>query len=66
MKRANHSTRLKETTKQPKPEPSAETSKHPKDARDDPEQLAENQQELGVGEDHETDAMEGGGRGTFP
>lgn len=75
MKRSKHGTRLQDTPKhkepaEPAPEttlvPTPETGKHPRDARDDPEQLEENQQDLGVGEDHETDAMEEGGRGTFP
>jgi hypothetical protein len=68
MKRANHSTQLKGSTKhkQPPEQPAQQTGKHEGDAREDEGQLAENQQELGVGEDHKTDDMEQGGRGTFP
>ena len=36
------------------------------DARRDPEQLKRNQERLGVGSDHRTDAMKKGKRGTFP
>jgi hypothetical protein len=66
-KRANHSTQLDETTKHQKP-PSraAQTGKNPADAREDDEKLAENQRHLGVDEDHKTEDMEKGGRGTFP
>jgi hypothetical protein len=66
MKRANHSTQLKGSTKQPHGQPSPQTGKHEGDAREDQDQLAENQQELAVGEDHKTEDMEKGGRGTFP
>lgn len=67
MRRANHSTPLGSDAKHEKPpEPAAQTGKNPKDARDDEEQLAENQEELGVGGDHQTDDMERGHRGTFP
>ena len=37
-----------------------------RDGRHDPEQLKENQSRLGVGPEHETDAMKRGHRGTFP
>lgn len=67
MKRANHSMQLKGSTKHKQPpEPAPQTGKHDGDAREDESQLAENQQELGVGEDHKTEEMEEGGRGTFP
>ena len=67
MKRANHGTKLQGTPKHNKPpEPGAETGKNPRDAREDPEQLEQNQDELGVGDDHKTEDMEEGGRGTFP
>jgi len=67
MKNANHGTKLTGSTKHKKPpEPADETTKNPKDARDDEGQLRENQDELGVGPDHETDEMEQGNRGTFP
>lgn len=36
------------------------------DARQDPDKLKENQQRLGVGPEHKTDAMKKGHRGTFP
>ena len=65
MKRANHGTKLQGTRKhQNPPEPSAQTGKNPNDAREDDETLAENQQDLGVADDHKTDEMEN--RGTFP
>jgi hypothetical protein len=68
MKRANHGTNLKGKPKNPKaPDlPPQKTGKLEGDAREDDRQLAENQQELGVGEDHKTEEMEEGGRGTFP
>ncbi|HYC46621.1 MAG TPA: hypothetical protein VED01_14200 [Burkholderiales bacterium] len=67
MKRSNHGTRLEEEAKHKKPpEPAAQTGKNEKDARGDDQQLAENQEELRVGDDHKTPAMERGGRGTFP
>jgi len=67
MKRANHSTQLKGSEKhKDRPEPAAQTGKNEHDARDDDRKLAENQQELGVGEDHKTEEMENGNRGTFP
>ena len=67
MKRSNHGTKLDDAAKHKKPpEPAAQTGKNPKDARDDEAQLEENQEELGVGDDHQTDEMEKGSRGTFP
>ena len=67
MKRSNHGTKLEGTAKHQKPpEAAAQTGKNPKDAREDEAQLHENQEELGVGEDHQTDDMEQGNRGTFP
>jgi hypothetical protein len=36
------------------------------DARRNPEQLKRNQERLGVGSDHRTEAMKKGKRGTFP
>lgn len=67
MKRAEHSTKLQGTPKHEKPpEPAAQTGKNPNDARGDEEQLKQNQQDLGVDDDHKTDAMEEGHRGTFP
>jgi hypothetical protein len=67
MKRANHSTPLKDEPKHTKPaEPAPQTGKNENDARGDEDKLTQNQQELGVGEDHKTPAMERGGRGTFP
>ena len=66
-KRANHSTPLEEHTKHEKPpEPAAQTGKNERDARGDEGKLHKNQQELGVGEDHKTEEMEKGSRGTFP
>ena len=66
-KRANHSTQLDETIKHEKPpEPAAQTGKNERDARDDEGKLHRNQKELGVGEDHKTEEMEKGSRGTFP
>jgi hypothetical protein len=67
MKRANHGTKLQGTPQQtPAEPPAAQTGRKPGDARGDDEQLAENQQDLGVGDDHKTEDMEEGGRGTFP
>jgi hypothetical protein len=67
MKRANHGTKLEGTPKHEKPpEPAAQTGKNPNDARGDDQQLAENQRELGVGDDHKTKEMEEEHRGTFP
>jgi hypothetical protein len=68
MKRANHSTQLQGSEKHKKPaeQPTAQTGKNEHDAREDERKLAENQQDLGVGEDHKTEDMEEGGRGTFP
>ena len=67
MKRSNHGTQLDDTPKHKKPDvPAPQTGKNPKDAREDEAQLSENQDELGVGSDHETDDMEEGNRGTFP
>ena len=67
MKRSNHGTQLDGSEKHKKPEATApQTGKNPNDAREDEAQLRENQDELGVGPDHETDAMEEGHRGTFP
>ena len=66
-KRANHSTQLDEKVKHEKPpEPAAQTGKNPRDARDAETMVHRNQKELGVGEDHKTEDMEKGGRGTFP
>jgi hypothetical protein len=68
MKRANHSTQLQGSEKHKKPpeQPTAQTGKNERDAREDDRKLAENQQDLGVGEDHKTEEMEEGHRGTFP
>jgi hypothetical protein len=67
MKRANHGTQLKGSTKHENPpEPAAQTGTHPQDARDDEAKLRQNQDDLGVGPDHETEDMEEGSRGTFP
>jgi hypothetical protein len=67
MNRSNHGTQLEGSEKHKSPpEPAAQTGKNPHDARDDEQKLRENQDELGVGTDHETDDMERGGRGTFP
>ena len=66
-KRANHSTQLKDEPKHEKPpEPAAQTGKNPRDAREDEGKLHKNQRELGVGDDHKTEDMEEGNRGTFP
>jgi hypothetical protein len=67
VKRANHGSPLKQGTKHKKPAaPVAQTGKNPRDAREDESQLSKNQRELGVEEDHKTDEMEEGDRGTFP
>ena len=67
MKRSDHGTKLDTETKHDKPpQPAAQTGKNPRDAREDEGKLTENQRELGVGDDHKTDDMERGHRGTFP
>jgi hypothetical protein len=67
MKRSEHGTKLDTDAKHPKPpQPAPQTGKNPRDARDDEGRLQENQEELGVGEDHKTDDMERGKRGTYP
>jgi hypothetical protein len=66
MKRANHGSPLKQDAKQEKPPPAPQTGKNPRDARRDKGQLSQNQQELGVEDDHKTKKMKKGGRGTFP
>lgn len=67
MKRSEHGTKLDTDTKHDQPpQPAPQTGKHPRDARDDDAQLGENQRELGVGDDHKTEDMEHGHRGTFP
>lgn len=67
MKRSDRGAPLDNEPKHEKPPtPAPQTGKNPKDAREDDEQLAENQADLGVGEDHQTDDMEKGHRGTFP
>jgi hypothetical protein len=65
-KRAEHSTKLGGDSKQQKTQPAPQTGKNDRDARDDDSQLSQNQKELGVGEDHKTDDMDQGKRGTFP
>jgi hypothetical protein len=67
MKRANHGTQLKGSRKHEQPpEPAAQTGTNPNDAREDEEQLRKNQDDLGVGPDHQTEDIEEDGRGTFP
>lgn len=67
MKRADHGAKLDTEAKHDKPpQPAAQTGKDPRDAREDEGKLAENQRELGVGEDHKTGDMKRGHRGTFP
>jgi hypothetical protein len=43
-----------------------QTGKKPGDARGDPEQQKRNREDLKVGEDHRTEKMRKGNRGTFP
>ena len=67
MKRTNHGTQLKGPPKQDiQPPPTPQTGKNPRDVRENDAKLAENQNDLGVREDHKTEDMEGGHRGTFP
>ena len=74
MKRADHGTPLGGDPKHPKPPaPAQQTGHQPGDARGDGKQVGENQaaieenrEQLGVEENHKTDAMEKGRRGTFP
>jgi hypothetical protein len=66
-KRAEHSTSLSGDEKQQKAQPSPPpTGKREGDARDNDGRLKKNQEELGVGDDHKTEEMEQGQRGTFP
>ena len=66
-KRAGHSTKLTGERKQQRPQPSpAPAGKREGDARDDDNKLKKNQQELGVGDDHQTEDMDHSHRGTFP
>jgi len=65
-KRADHSTKLSEDSKQQKNQPAPQTGKNDRDARENDSKLVQNQKELGVGEDHKTQDMEEGQRGTFP
>jgi len=46
--------------------PSGQAGKHVDDAREDREKQQENREEMGVQEDHKTQDMEKGKRGTFP
>jgi hypothetical protein len=67
MKRANHGTQLKGSDRPQKtPVEAPQTGKNPRDAREERTQQKQNQQELGVGEDHKTKDMESTDRGTFP
>lgn len=74
MKNADSRTRLKDESTRPlKGTPTDQTGKHPRDARDegqagdaDPNKLRENRDELGVDEEHKSEDMQRGGRGTFP
>ncbi len=43
-----------------------QTGKHADDAREDPSRQQKNREELGVSEDHRTQDMKKGRRGTFP
>jgi len=65
-KRADHSTKLSGNSKQRKTQPILQTGKNNRDARENDDKLAENQKELGVSRDHQTEDMEQGNRGTFP
>jgi hypothetical protein len=65
MKRAEHGSQIKgDADAQPRPVP--ETSEDRADAREKPEQLRKNREDLGVEDDHKTKDMEQGNRGTFP
>jgi hypothetical protein len=46
--------------------PTDQTGKHQDDAREEPGKQRRNREEMGVNEDHKTNDMEEGGRGTFP
>ena len=65
MKRADHGSQIKGNA-DGKPGPVPEISKNKADAREKPEQLKKNRQDLGVDDDHKTKDMEKGSRGTFP
>lgn len=68
MKDANRSTRLDDQPKHKEPAPPAEqTGKHEGDARGrEAEKLPGNRDKLGVGENHKSEDMERGKRGTYP
>lgn len=67
MKRSDRGTKLDTETKHEKPpQPAAQTGKDPRNAGEDEGKLAENRRELGVDEDHKTEDMKRGHRGTFP
>jgi len=67
MKRADHGTKLQGSdSREKRPVASPQTGKKPGDARDEDAKLQQNRQDLGVEEDHKTEEMEDGGRGTFP
>ncbi len=46
--------------------PTGQTGKKPEDARGDPGRQERNREEMGVEEDHRTEDMQKGKRGTFP
>jgi len=67
MKRAEHGLGTKGsdgTTATPVEAP--QTGENPRDAREEPARQKQNQEELGVDEDHKTEDMKDTGRGTFP
>lgn len=65
-KRAGHSAPLSGSTKQPTPTPAPQTGTNEHDAREDEGKLEKNRNDLGVADDHKTEDMEQGKRGTFP
>jgi len=46
--------------------PTDQTGKHEDDARVDPGKQRKNREKMGVNDEHKTDDMEEGGRGSFP
>lgn len=66
MKRADSTGSRPAGNPAPSKPPQNPSAKKPGDARDEGAQLEQNREELGVAEDHRTEAMKKGKRGTFP
>lgn len=67
MKRADNILRLRPTLKSVPPKPAGQSpAKNAQDAKDPGGQQEQNRQNLGVEDDHRTEDMKKGKRGTFP